>query len=598
MLSKFLKFIFRSIYRLSAVLGFLLIIGVAGGFYILSQSSSKTIVQENTLLTLTLQDSYPDYVEESLLKRLLKGEENSLYDLITTLESAEKDPKIKGLVVVLRSTGLGLAQLQELRDAILRFKKAGKSTLIYSDAYGEVDSALMAYYLASTFDEIWMQPIGTVNISGISLEKPYARELLEKLGVTPEFGKRKEYKSFSEMYTNSEPSEAAKEADQAILDSISSQVVETLAKSRKRMPQEVLQLIDNSPYTDLEARDLKLVDTLAHLHTLKPTLESRYGENQPVHFMDFWVYGTTHPAEKVNPDQDHIALIFDSGAIISGDNDGLMSEGFINSTRTYHLFMDAIKNPHVKGIVYRINSPGGSPTASETISSVIHYAKTKGIPVVISMGDYAASGGYWISAEGSKILASSFTLTGSIGVFMGKFVLKDLWEKIGVHWDGVSFGKNSNLASPNTPFTPEEWARMNTFLDRIYSAFVNKVATARKLSLEAAEKLAKGRVWTGEQAQSLGLVDQLGGLHDALIVARKEAKLQVDAPLVIYPRKKGLLEILIEKLTHTPPEDEADSVEFSLRAPLQYWQAFTRLLVQLRPLVNHETLEAPRLEVK
>lgn len=599
MISKVFKFIFKSIYGISAILGFFIILGGLFGLYISSQAPKKPQVHEGTLLTLTLQGEFPDYVRTNPIKRLLKGEENSLYELITTLDRASKDSKIKGLVMNIKLPGMGLAQVQEFRDAVLRFKVAGKSTLIYSDTYGEMNSALIGYYLASAFDEIWMQPIGMVNISGLAFEQPYAREALDKIGVSPEFGGLKEYKSFIEMYTNTGPSEPAKEASQAMLDSITSQIVEALAKSRKMTPDQVMDIINKSPYTDLEARDLKLVDNLIHRQSIKPVLEARYGEKNPVHFMDFWSYeDATHP-EKAHTNEDHIAIIFDSGAIMptDEDQDGLMDEELISSSRTYHNFMDVLKNSEVKGIVYRISSPGGSPVASETIASIIHHAKAQNVPVIVSMGDYAASGGYWVSVEGTKIFAEPFTLTGSIGVFTGKFVLKDLWAKIGINWDGPSFGLNSGLASSNKSFTAEEWSRVNASLERIYSAFVNKVAHARKLSPEAAEKAAKGRVWTGEQAQSLGLVDQLGGLHDAIIAARKEAGLSEDAPTVIYPRKKPFLEAFMDKLMGSHA-DEHEAIETGFSAPYKYWKVFQSFVSQLRLLMHSEVLEAPMPQVR
>ncbi|MEB3702549.1 Signal peptide peptidase SppA [Candidatus Bealeia paramacronuclearis] len=601
MISKFFKFFFKTFYGLCAALGFVVFFGALLIYHYSLQKPSTAPVHENTFLTVTLQGDYPDYLKKDSLKHLLKREESSLYDLLTTLDAASQDPKITGLVMTLKTPGIGLAQLQELRDAILKFKKTGKPTLIYADSYGEMTSGLLHYYLASACDEIWMQPIGMLNILGLRLEQPYARDALEKIGVTPEFGGRKEYKSFVEMFTLNAPSEPAKEAQQAMLDSITSQVVEALAKSRKMNTDQILNAINNSPYTDLEANELKLIDRLEYRQNLKPALEERYGHEKALHFLDFLTYQEVQAVDKIaSPFQDHVALVFDAGAINSSDDDaeGLMRESFISSARTYHIFMELLKDPHVKSIVYRISSPGGSPVASETIASVIRHAKTKGIPVVVSMGDYAASGGYWVSTEGSKIFAEPFTLTGSIGVFTGKFVIKDLWEKLGIHWAGASFGKNSGLDSMNTTFSPEEWERVNAFLDRIYSSFVNKVATRRKLSPDAVEKAAKGRVWTGEQAQSLGLVDQLGGLQDAIMFAKLEAKLDSDAEVLIYPKPKSLLEELSEKLLGHKGHGEEEYVQSSFLPIFKLWKSLQMFAAKIHLLMGGEVLEASLPEVR
>jgi protease-4 len=541
MIRGFFRLFFRFFFWACAILGFtfatliiLFIIGF-GPF-----SSAPKPLSQDSVLTLTLNGPYVEHRDSSGLEAFMLGQNASLYDITRALYQGAQDPKIKGLLLRIDTPLLGMAQIQELRDALLAFKKAGKSSWCYTDTFGELSSGTSFYYLATACNEIWVQPLGALNLTGLNAEVPFAKETLEKLAVKPELIQRKEYKSFVEMYTHKDFSEPSREAHQAVLDSILGQLVEGIAKERKLPHDQVRQLIAEGPYLGEAAKAAKLIDHIASYQQLKPAIEEKLGKSTA--FTSLGSYLETLSEEKKGS---KIALIFGSGIIQRDGGDSSFSGTIIGANATHKAFQSAISDTDVKAIVYRVNSQGGSPIASETIYSIIQYAKEQAKkPVIISMSDAAASGGYWISVAGSKIVAQPATLTGSIGVFGGKMVLSGLFEKLGLKWNHISTSENAMIWSPNESYTPSQWMKVNQWIDQIYEAFTARVAKARKLTPLQVEKVARGRVWTGEQALALGLVDQLGGLQSAFDLARKEANLAPDTPVVIYPKPLTFMEAL------------------------------------------------------
>jgi protease-4 len=542
MIRSVFKFLFRFVFWNCAIFGFTIIsfifLFLYTGFG--PFSSTPKPLSQDSVLTLTLNGPYVEHTDSSGLESLMLGKNASLYDLTLALYKGAQDPKIKGLLLRIETPLLGMAQIQELRDALLAFKKSGKPSWCYTDTFGELSSGTSFYYLATACDEIWIQPLGALNLTGLNVEVPFAKEALEKLALKPELIQRKEYKSFVEIYTQSDFSETSREAHQAVLDSILSQLVEGIAKERNIPTDQVHQLIANGPYLGEKAKAAKLIDYIASYQELKPAIQEKLGKS--IGFVNPGSYLDTFPQEKKG---NKIALLFGSGIIQRDGGESSFGGNIIGAKATYKAFQSAISDPDVKAIVYRVNSQGGSPIASETIYTIIQYASERSKkPVIISMSDAAASGGYWISIAGSKIVAQPATLTGSIGVFGGKIVLSGLYEKLGLKWGHISTNENATIWSTSESYTPNQWMKVNEWIDQIYEAFTDRVAKARKLTPLQVEKVARGRVWTGEQALALGLVDQLGGLQMAFELARKEANLTPDTPVVIYPQPLTFMETL------------------------------------------------------
>ncbi len=540
MIRGFFKFLFQAFFWICALIGFVLVSLILllvyfGGSHVFAPAP-KPLAQD-AVLTLTLNGSYVEHTPSKGLASFVTGKSTSLYDLTRAIHQAAQDPKIKGLVVRLEQPDLGTAQLQEIRGAFVAFRKTGKPSWCYTDSFGELSSGTSLYYLATACEEIWLQPLGALNLTGLTMNSLYARGALEKLGIKPELIQKKEYKSFVETFTRDDFSEPAREATQALVDSILGQFVEGIAEMRKLPHDQVRHLISNGPYLAKAAQAEKLIDRIDSYQNLKSMIQEKLGHS--ISFRGTKSYLSSF-AQKEKGDK--VALVFGSGVIQRGNGVSSFGEG-ISAEETCKVFQKAIADPDVKAIVYRLNSEGGSPFASETIYNAIHYAQDYAKkPVIISMSDTAASGGYWIAVAGSKIVAHPATLTGSIGVCGGKFLLTGLFEKLGITWDHVSTSENARMWSRNESYTPEQWVKLNAWVDEVYNTFTSRVAKGRKLDPLQVEKVARGRVWTGEQALALGLVDQLGGFQDALALAKKEGGLSQDAWVEIYPQHLSFFE--------------------------------------------------------
>ncbi len=544
MIRSVFRVVFKTMYGIFAFLGLCVVLIALIMMFGLGKwnwgESSKNIssLKHDSVLSIILDGSYVEHETSNKYEALLFGSNASLYDLVRSITVAAHDPHIKGLVARIENPDLGTAQIQEIRDALAEFRKSGKPSWVYATSFGELTPGTGLYYLATGFEQIWIQPLGAVNLTGLSMEVPFGKEALEKIGVKPELIQKKEFKSFADMFTRDSMSEPNAEELQAVVDSIISQVVDGIVKDRKLSPDQVRHLVNNGPYFTEEAVTNKLIDRIDYRYNLMPTIQEKLG--QDIEFIGLSTYVSTLPQPKKGP---RVALIFGEGKIVNEMKTSTFGGLSIGSDDTYSAFHSAIEDPDVKAIVYRINSEGGSPVASETIYSIIKYANEKAKkPVIISMSDVAASGGYWISAAGTKIVAQPATLTGSIGAFGGKFNLAGLFEKIGIKWGVVSTSENARMWSVTEAYTPAQWMKVNQYLDKIYEGFTTRVAKHRNMTPEQVEKVARGRVWTGEQAMALGLVDQLGGLQFALHLAKKEAGLAQDASVHIYPKYQSFFE--------------------------------------------------------
>ncbi len=472
----------------------------------------------------------------------------TLRNVIDTIERAKDDARVKGLVFNLNGAAINMAHTQELRAAINKFKEGGKFTKVYSSSYTDAMGGLGQYYLASVFDEIWMQPIGMMSVSGISMEMPFAKDLMDKVGVSAQFFQREEFKSAMENFTNSEMSPANEVALTSLLNNLSVTMLNDISKEREISQPQLMALVDKGIMTDKEGLNAKLLDRLDYGDKMLSEIrESISGDpdDESVELVTLARYSQSKqnkvPRAKT---ADDVALIYVIGAIVDHKGAG----GNAGAYEITQAIATAYNDDDIKAIVLRVDSPGGSPTASETIRHALVRAQEKGKKVIVSMGPVAASGGYWISTHADKILANSGTITGSIGVIMGKFEGSDLFDKANINWQGPKFGENADIFSIHKKFDENAQARMTVLIDDVYDAFVSRVSEGRKMSKEDARTVAKGRAWTGSQALKRGLVDQIGGLNDALdetaiLLGKKDRR---DLNVIQMPRELNGLERVLE----------------------------------------------------
>lgn len=531
-------------------------------FWMASNMPKNPVMQlpDKMVMTIDLNGTLPESSGMAQYLSLLNIDDvpMSIDDMVDSIDKAAKDKRVKALVVKSSSVGYDLTQLQQLRAAISRFKAEGKKTYIYAESYGEGGYGLGLYYLASMFDEIWMQPVGTVAIGGINLESPFFKGLMEKYGVEAQFFHRKEYKNAMEHLTSDHMSPASKEMMGALVTNLATQLTAPIKQDRKKITGDFDKLLDLGLLTDKQALSGGLIDTLGYQDDLVDKVQKVADTENLVHIEDYWTSQKRQKAESNLLQRNSattIAVVHVDGMIVSGSPSSSpygLEDSVAGADDIAGAIEDAANDDRIKAIVLRVNSPGGSPSASETIARSVQWAITKkNKPVIVSMGPLAASGGYWISAGATKIYALDATLTGSIGVVGGKVNLAEFWKKFDVTWDGVKYGQNAALMSMNAPFSPSEQAQFEATLDSVYDHFIDRVSTGRKMTPAQVEKIAKGHVWTGQEAVKLGLVDRIGGLDVVLDDLAKQYGVPSRDKLVVthLPADNNPLDMLFQLLS-------------------------------------------------
>ncbi len=543
----------RFIVRSFALAGLFSIVALAGGGYFLYQTVfASPGLPDAVVLSIDLDQRLVEQVDDDPVSGRLLGGDLSLRSVVGALDRGARDRRVVGAVFRFGGDGMGMAQAQELRAAISRFRAAGKFTTAFAETFGEFGPANKSYYLASVCEQVWLQPVGMVGLTGLAAEMPFARKVLEQLHIVPEILHREEYKSAMETLTERVISGPHKEMLDSLLDDLTDQLVVGLSATRKLDPVAVRRLIDRGPLLEREAREAGLIDRVGYYDEAtdealdiaeKNGLEA--GLVGPEDYLD--------AAGDLNDSGPTVALIFAVGGIQRGEGgvNPLLGGDAVGSEAVVQAFQQAVDDEDVKAILFRIDSPGGSAVASETIRRAVIQAQAAGKPVIVSMSDTAASGGYWIAMNADRIIAEPATLTGSIGVIVGKVATAGLWEQLGVSWDGAKRGQNAGMWSDVAQYTPSERARVEAVLDDLYATFTRNVAEARHMTPERVREIARGRVWTGHQALALGLVDELGDMDTALKRAREAIGLKADAPvsLDVYPRPKSQIERILELLT-------------------------------------------------
>jgi len=548
MMKNFFTYLLASIlgFFISGLILFLMMIGIAGGM--MSSSNKPIEVKDNSILIIDLNKEIVDRSSNNPLQGFdymsFSPKKNiGLNDILKAIENAKTDSKIKGIYMEIDAVGGGAATTDEIRNALIDFKESGKFIISYSDVYSQ-----KAYFLASVADKIYMNPEGAVDWIGLRAEIMYYKNFLEKLGVEPQIIRHGKFKSAVEPFMLDKMSPENREQTLTYMGSIWNHWVDGISKSRNISVQELNRLADNmvirNGKTSLENH---LVDSLIYKDQVIDKLKSLTGTPEKKDLVSVTIDNYAKvptPLKGKGLSKNKIAVIYASGEIVMGNE----TEGTIGSNGISKAIRDARRDSTIKAIVLRVNSPGGSALASEVIWREMVLAKqTK--PLVVSMGDVAASGGYYISAPADTILATPTTITGSIGVFGMYFNVKEgMNKKLGLIVETVNTNKHSDFGSMYRQLTAEERAVAQLGVEDIYQSFIGHVAEGRHIPVTRVDEIGQGRVWSGANAIDINLIDQFGGLKAAIAVAVKMAKLD-NYRITELPKQKDPFQQLVEDFT-------------------------------------------------
>ncbi|HEY9741373.1 MAG TPA: signal peptide peptidase SppA [Coleofasciculaceae cyanobacterium] len=569
---QFLKQTFASMVGSLAGLILFFSLGTGGLLFLLIAAASRDTgprVKDKSVLvfdmSLNITDTEPTSSTSEALGEALSGERTTSVTLRTVLDTLDKARQDKRIIALYldgskSSTGssTGLATLKEVREALERFKAAGKKIIAY-----DVDLGKQGYYLSSVANTIVLNPMGTVQINGFSSQPLFYTGALEKFGIGVQVIRVGKYKSAVEPFVLKKLSPENRQQTQALLNDLWGDFLTTIGKSRKLSPQQLQAIVDSQgELMASEAQTRRLVDKVAYFDEVVADLKQLTGsdeEDKSFRQIRLTTYARAQSKEvKKRTSKNRIAVVYAEGEIVDGQGSGQQVGGdsFARQIRR------ARQDDDVKAMVLRINSPGGSVTASEEILREVRLTRDKK-PVIVSMGDYAASGGYWIATGANYIFAEPNTITGSIGVFGLQFNVQKLGNVNGLTWDVVKTSRYADRTTVSRPKTPQELAIAQKSVNQIYNQFLDKVAQARKLPKPKVAQIAQGRVWSGQDAKQLGLVDKLGGIEDAIKYAAQDAKLGEDWELDEYPEVDSLEERILKKLTN-----EASAQNTKLPDPL------------------------------
>jgi protease-4 len=494
------------------------------------------------ILELDLTEGIAEGPPQDPVSALLTLRRTRLPELLDGLKRASRDDRVRALVVKVGGSRIGLATIQELRGAVRDFRKAGKLTVAWAETFGDFVRGNVPYYLATGFDRIYLVPSGTLGLTGVAVEQVFLHDALAKLGIDFQSGKRHEYKSAADQLTETGFTGPAREAAERLTESVTEQLAAAIAEGRHKTVEEARALLDQGPFLAQQAVAEGLVDGLGYRDEVYDRVHKEAGLDATLLYLQR--YQRSHAIAELPrrlpkvPHERFVALIYAHGAIRQGRSGrGPVGGGGLGSDTVAAALRAAAADDRARAVVLRVNSPGGSYTASDVIWRELVRVRAGGKPVVVSMGDVAGSGGYFISAPADVIVAQPGTITGSIGVIMGKPVLRDMFGRAGVNTDTVGEGSEiATMFSASRPFSETEWARINAWLDAVYADFTEKVAAGRRMTVERVHELGRGRVWTGADAVANGLADEAGGMHEAIAIARRRAGLPDGAAVRIFPR--------------------------------------------------------------
>lgn len=534
------------------ILGAFVFFGIAFIFAISTMFDDTPVVRDNTVLKLTLSGLITEKYPRDAFGRELEGASMEMFDIAKALEMAAIDDRIRGVYLRINGPGVGWAKAQEIRQKIFEFKNSGKFVTAFMETGNE-----KSYYIALAADEIYLQPHSFAEFNGFATQVPFVKETFNKLGAEPQVYNIGKYKSAGDVLKRESMSDAHREATLALLNDVYDEFVTSVCERRDLSRSTFETTLNRGIYLAEEAMEAGLVDGLRYetaiIDLMKEKVygdEATDGKDRELHTIDARRYAKLPASEVGLGKGDRIALIYAIGGIVSGEggHDPLFGRN-MGSGAIVRMLRSAAETRSVKAIVIRVDSPGGSAIASDVIWAEIEKIK-KEKPVIISMSDVAASGGYWISMGADAIVAHPTTVTGSIGVVGAIFNMSGTYDKLGINWETVMKGEHADIFTDKRPLTEEEWETFKENTDSIYDTFVEKVAEGRDMNWDAVHDVAQGRVWTGMRALQHGLVDSLGGLNTALAIAREKAGIDSAASTqwLVFPQPKGFLESLFEKL--------------------------------------------------
>ena len=511
---------------------------------ILSALSAPKPVAAASVLELDLRKSLTDQDAQNPLA-LLGKHALSTMSIVESLRRAETDSHIKGLLIRLPDGGLTPGEADEIRLAVKHFRASGKPVFAHSQGLYPSGAVTSTYMLGASSDQLWMQPGSSFEAVGIAAEEMFFKRLFDKYGVKADYQQRYEYKTAVNPYLYDDFTAAHKESELSWMGSIYQSAVRAAARDRGQAPATLQKILEAGPYPADQARKLGLIDQVGQVKDVERAILAKAGKGAKL--VDFGDYASN--AKRADDRSGStIAVVYGEGDIVTGDSGSgsvVGSSQTIYSDEVSKQIYDAIDDSDVKAIVFRVSSPGGGDTASEQILAAVRAAKAAGKPIVVSMGEYGASGGYWISSEASAIVAEPTTLTGSIGVYGGKLAIGQTLGHFGVDLRQLKVGgPYAGAYSSGSEFTPEQKAAFSKSIDLVYDGFIQRVADGRKMTPDHVRQIAKGRVWTGAQAYGLGLVDQLGGFYDAVDKAKSLAGITGEVRLKRMGSPKSALEAL------------------------------------------------------
>ena len=544
-MKQFLKFTLASMLGVFIALAliFLILIGIAGA---ISTSEKSVTIKENSILKISLDGTFQEQSMDNPFDITIPGlpmdtkiGNQGLDDILAAIKRAKSNDKIKGIYLVSGIMNAGMATAEEIRNALIDFKKSGKFVLAYGEMMEQKE-----YFIASAADKVFFNPEGMLNFHGLAANPIFFKGTLEKIGVKPEIFRVGTFKSAVEPYICTEMSDANRQQTQEMLDGIWGNMLVKISASRK-IKQEALNELANRNMLFESAIELvksKLVDSLLYQPDMIKYLSGKVGVADADDLQLITVKDVmNNPDESASIEREKVAVLYADGEIFDSGSDGIVAKDLIKDIHTIQ------KDSLIKAVVFRVNSPGGSAYASEQIWKAISELKTKK-KVVVSMGDYAASGGYYISCCADKIVAAPNTITGSIGIFGMFFTMDELSKKIGLSYDVVKTNSLSDLGNTTRPMTAPEKMKIQTYVNRGYDLFVKRCSDGRKIKDADLRKIAEGRVWTGTKAKEIGLVDEIGGLEKAISLAAKIGKVS-NYRLVYYPEKKDFMTELMEEFS-------------------------------------------------
>ena len=552
----------------SIVVGLVLVALIGLAILVAAVRGSAPSVANNSVLSLRVAGTLPDYVPDDPFRKFFGGPDQSLSSLVLQFKKAKVDDRIKMIVLDVNMSAVGWGKAEEIREAIADFRSSGKPVYAFMEIGMNKE-----YYIASACDKIYVAPPGELFINGLAADVMFFRGSLDKLGIYPDMYQIGKYKSAGDMFTQKQMTEAHREYVNSLLDDLFNRYVETIAKARGKSAEDVRALIDNAPYSATKAKEAGLIDHVAYRDELEKELKTKLGYKEtdklPI------VRGSTYSeieAQSLGLDKgEKIAVIYATGDIGSGQSDNSPSGSqSIGSDTLAKALNDARDDKTIKAIVIRVDSPGGSGLASDIIWHAVVSAKEKK-PVVISMGDVAASGGYYIAAGASKIVAQPSTITGSIGVVAGKPVMRGFYDWLGISNEYVLRGKNAGMFRETEKFSPDERAKFEEWIKTTYyEDFVPKVAKGRNKDAAYIDSIAQGRVWTGSQGKERGLVDEFGGLDRAVEVAKELANIPKDKGVhrVIMPYPRTFIQELMAAGDEMNSETRAKQQQAAVMAAL------------------------------